>query len=800
MPEPYDPRVDNDEDDDDNNEVEDDFDDEVADGEDDEVGGDGKSRKRRRLRRAANPYIDDAAVVDEDESDELSDDEYEADLDEPAPKDVDLSNYRKVDSMRHPDSRDFDAVETAKKLVQIHMNRSQRSGYQGDSEYIAEHMLLPSIHDPSVWLQGREQDLCLHILRKYTKNEFKDEMAIMSAFTRENLPGYIYIEAKRMGDVQRAIENVSGIYTQTVKVVPIDDMVASLRIKAKDAELRPGAWVRMKKGKYAGDLAKVQAIVDAGSEVRVKLVPRVDFSARPTIAGGKRRKGAPVQPQKLFHPDQAPGARRDHQRNGYMFNNEFFDRDGYLEKDVKIATIDFLNINPTLEEISKFSGGLINQHSADLSSLAAKTNAEDLGIGENVEVVRGEMKDSTGKVSSLENGIATVITQIGPLKFDVNDLRKRFDEGDHVKVMSGSHAGETGLVIKILNSIVTLLSDSTLKPVGASDIGSGVSQAVAFDVYDFIQITQQDFGVVIKIENDMLSVINQFGNAVKLKAQHIMRKIDTKRAITSDSNGRAVSAGDMVVISDSSAGSRRGTVLCIFRSFVFVQSREAIENGGIFVAKNSTVSLLSGTCSNISMSSSGDGAGRFTGGRRPRRGGDPLISKTVTITGGPNKGYIGIVMDVTSNGARVELHTDNRTVNVDPAKLQVHGSATSHPPSDFSSGGGGSAYGSGSMTPLHPTSSARTPMHPGSKTPMHRGAAGGRTPNPYDGGSRTPAWDSGSRTPAYGGGRTPAWEAGSRTPAWESGSRTPGRDAAWDAASGTSTWSSSKGILSYPSH
>ncbi|KAJ1564543.1 hypothetical protein HK405_014603, partial [Cladochytrium tenue] len=121
--------------------------------------------------------------------------------------------------------------------------------------------------------------------------------------------------------------------------------------------------------------------------------------------------------------------------------------------------------------------------SADLSSLTAKSGADNRAIGENVEVVRGEMKDSTSKVSSLENGIATVITQVGALKFN------------------------------ILNGIVTLLSDSTLK-----------------------------------------------------------------------------------------------------------------------------------------KSSFGDGPGRFAGGRGPWSGRDPLISKTVTITGGPYKGYIGIVMDVTSNG------------------------------------------------------------------------------------------------------------------------------------------------------
>jgi transcription elongation factor SPT5 len=50
---------------------------------------------------------------------------------------------------------------------------------------------------------------------------------------------------------------------------------------------------------------------------------------------------------------------------------------------------------------------------------------------------------------------------------------------------------------------------------------------------------------------------------------------------------------------------------------------------------------------------------------------DPLIDKTVTIIGGPYKGYIGIVKECLDSGvARVELHTDFKIINVDRTKLQ----------------------------------------------------------------------------------------------------------------------------------
>jgi transcription elongation factor SPT5 len=184
--------------------------------------------------------------------------------------------------------------------------------------------------------------------------------------------------------------------------------------------------------------------------------------------------------------------------------------------------------------------------------------------------------------------------------------------------------------------------------------------------------------------------------------------------------------------------------------------------------------------------------GGFQGG--VGRGRDPLLAKTVTITSGPYKGYIGIVKDIYNEWARVELHTNSKLVKVERNSLQLPGDVSVRRTNN-------SYYG-------NRFDGGRTPMFGGSKTPMHRGD-GGMTPNAYaesgrtpawnpgsrtpawEAGSRTPAWETGSRTPGHNpGGRTPAWEAGSRTPAWETGSRTPGynpgsRTPAWEAGSRT---------------
>jgi transcription elongation factor SPT5 len=261
------------------------------------------------------------------------------------------------------------------------------------------------------------------------------------------------------------------------------------------------------------------------------------------------------------------------------------------------------------------------------------------------------------------------------------------------------------------------------------------------------------------MEKDTFTILDPYGNQQRIKQQQIQFKRDSTRAVTSDVNGKPVAQkDDVVVLDDQGSNRKQATVIHIYRAFVFLKAKETVDSTGVFVTKNTNIALISnkGTSSQpIFAQPMG----------RPR-GRDNLMAKTVTITGGPFKGYLGIVKDTTDSQARIELHTNNRVITVDKTRLNVVGSNGSNGPSrpDYESN---NRYGY----------EARTPMHgSGAKTPAasHGDWNGG--------GSRTPAWNSGSKTPAWdSGSKTPAWDSGSKTPAWDSGARTP----AWDGASGT---------------
>ena len=201
-----------------------------------------------------------------------------------------------------------------------------------------------------------------------------------------------------------------------------------------------------------------------------------------------------------------------------------------------------------------------------------------------------------------------------------------------------------------------------------------------------------------------------------------------------------------------------------------------------------------------------NGPGMMPPPQMMRTGGfDRAIGQTVIVRQGPYKGLLGIVKDTTDVTARVELHSNLRTVSLEKSKLTfktfslVSLSTNCSPQGnlsyeEFASRGRGFSREAptpgpswGGRTPAAGDFGGRTPAFggAGARTPAYRGD-GGRTPAWNAGSSsRTPAWTgSGSKTPAWGGAgnKTPAWgpAAGSRTPAWTaSGSRTPawgGRD------------------------
>jgi transcription elongation factor SPT5 len=325
-------------------------------------------------------------------------------------------------------------------------------------------------------------------MRKALEFEFADKpLQILSAFQRETLSGVIYVEARSQAAVQHACSGLIGVFmSRGVTLVPIEEMAALLTVKKKEVTLELGAWVRIKRGKYAGDLAQIVDMTENGDEVGIRFIPRIELTPRDDVDGKKRKKGATLTiharpPQKFFNFEEVAsvfGRKAITKRgNTYMFGGEQY-TNGYLEKDIKTSALITENVNPTLDEITKFAkqqdgtdgSSENNVNLAAIAEASRKAAIVVLQPGDNVEVFEGEQTGVHGVVESIVGEIALLRAEgleLEGQKVEVpaKSVRKRFKPGDHVKVMAGKNIDETGLVVNIKDNVVTFLSDMTLQEV-----------------------------------------------------------------------------------------------------------------------------------------------------------------------------------------------------------------------------------------------------------------------------------------------------------------------------------------------
>ncbi|KAJ4292876.1 transcription elongation factor spt5 [Collariella sp. IMI 366227] len=805
-------------------------------------------RKRRKDTRAAFFDIE-AEVDDEDEAEDEEKDgeEIEDFIDNAHPDDIaesgrldDDRRHRELDRRRELEAS-MDAEKTAEMLRARYGKRTHARGY-GEMTVVPKRLLLPSVDDPGIWAvrckEGKEREVVFSIMRRVEERlGTKNEVPITAAFERGGpnsvMKGYIYVEARRQNDIMIALDGILNVYPRTkMMLVELKDMPDLLRV-IKTPNLEPGSWVRLKKpAKHAGDLAQVLDVTENGLEARVRFIPRLDYGVRDDnlaalSADGKRKRPGvpgPRPPQRLFSEVEARKRHPRHiqgnpQTGTWTYMGEDFEN-GFQVKDIKIQQLEVKDVNPTLEEVTKFASGAEDgTENLDLKALAASLKDSSNNVayvpGDVIEVYAGEQTGVIGKAISVQGDIVTLKVTEGDLAGQTLEvpnrgLRKRFKLGDHVKVIGGSRfRDEVGMIVKISDDRVTLLTDQTNTEITvfskdlreASDIG-GQGSLGQYSLLDLVQLDPTTVGCIVKVDRESMVVLDQNGDTRQVMPSQIANKLPKRRtAVAADRNGSEIRLDD--VVREYGGQQRQGKIIHIHRSFIFLHSNATSENAGVFVTRAGNVNTVAAKGGRVNASAGPDlnamnpALKRNTtgnAGMQPPKsfGPDRAINQTVTIRRGGYKGLMGIVKDATDTHARVELHTKSKIITIPKADLIFKDKVTGKPIDIYSRGG---------------RAPARTPAWgrgetSGSRTPAW--GDGSRTVNPYDGnrtayggataygGSRTPAWSSSAKTPAHDGfghgSKTPAYGSSSSSDPW--GSKTPayGASAPTPGASGADSW------------
>lgn len=404
-----------------------------------------------------------------------------------------------------------------------------------DTNLAPQRLLLPSVDDPSIWgvkcKPGKEREVVFAIQKRIEQRiDSPKPLKITSAFERGGtMAGFIYVEAKTKAHAREAVDGLTSVFLgKDMLLVPIPEMPDLLRTR-KSKTIDPGNWVRIKRGKYQGDLAHVEEVHENGLEVTLKIVPREDYGnnedtnapmasgldnpvakRKRTNAFGKSNVTA-RPPPRLFNENEA---RKRHGRylqqvdnlssKKFQYQGNLYEG-GFLIKVFKVNQLHTEDVNPTLEEVSKFTiGQEEGADTLDLQKLAAtlkQSSADSYLPGDAVEIFSGEQRGVVGKAVSVRGEIATIRVTEGELvgqsvDAPVKDLRKRFREGDHVKVIGGSkYIDEVGMVVRIMDTRVTLLGDASNTEItvfskdlrAATDAGSS-KVGSKYDLHDLVQL------------------------------------------------------------------------------------------------------------------------------------------------------------------------------------------------------------------------------------------------------------------------------------------------------------------------
>ena len=474
-------------------------------------------------------FIEEEAEVDEDEDeeeegeDDIGDEVHPDDLLEANPADLDDRHHRELDIQRQA-QQNMDAEEMAREMDERYRRRDMASARRAATGAIPAAQ--PTIDDPNIWVlkcrPGKEREVIMSIMKRideYLRSGRK--CGVFSAFERGGaMSGYIYVEADAKQNMLSLVEGVIHLFLGTPPLsIEVKERPDLLR-KRKRTPLEPGKFVRMTKGFYKGDLAKIIEMNANGLECTVQLVPRLDYGLNEDANAAeqaKRKRGwgnknVDRPPPKLFNEVEAKKRHMKHltmsgsgsQKAFHYKGKDYIN--GFLLEEYKVNNISAENVNPKMEELQFFAAPAEDgADGMDLLAVQAAQKASQSGstfvTGDNVEVYDGEQKGLRGVTITSKGDIVTIKVTEGELKgrridTPVRTLRKLFREGDHVKVIGGSkYIDEVGMITRIRDDKITLLCDSTQEEITvfSKDLKRAADSATlgqdsSFDLYDLVQI------------------------------------------------------------------------------------------------------------------------------------------------------------------------------------------------------------------------------------------------------------------------------------------------------------------------
>merc|ERR1712137_196067 len=375
-----------------------------------------------------------------------------------------------------------------------------------------------------------------------------------------------------------------------------------------------GSWVRVKRGLYTGDLAMVHRVDQAKGKAWIKLVPRLDFSGdndADNEPGFKRKQRNRTKPPAVhFNRDDAIAAGKEVKpiRDDRLGENvDIMDRkkfmDGYLFKEAFVKGLEITNVNPSVEEVKKFQRSVSTEQIIASIERAKATKKQTIARGDNVIVLHGSLANVEARVEEVQEDFVIATPAIEGFKdqisVEINNIRKLFQKGDRVQVISGTHKGETGLIVNIEEEVVTIYSHETRKTMQV--LVADVQQCTAkrnirvalksYRLHDLVTVGHNSVGMITKVHTDGFTILETTGESKRVPLSDMGMKRNSH--VSFDKGHNQITARDEVIVVEGNYKGQEGTVKYVYRHHLFIESLGFPNNGGFFVVR-SNMTVASG--------------------------------------------------------------------------------------------------------------------------------------------------------------------------------------------------------------
>jgi transcription elongation factor SPT5 len=301
----------------------------------------------------------------------------------------------------------------------------------------------------------------------------------------------------------------------------------------------------------------------------------------------------------------------------------------------------------------------------------AGTKATKYFKGDRVRVIKGDLMNLEGEILK----ISPVALTVKPIRTEFSenvevlpsDCVKSFEKGEYVRVVDGKNAGKEGFVLSVEDNIATVMSDglqnmiqvfvndlvfcndSTRNIEVKTRIGKEIEQE--YVKFDLVKLNdRKTVGIVLGTATNGWKILDNFGIVKNVTTYQIEQKLNTRNNMTKNDKNQTFRLNDSVRILQGKYKGQTGIAKHIYSDLIFIYNPDVTQNMGVIIEKANNCFLLSSQRQN----------GKPIG----PKGKDTLIGQKCAIKTGPWKGYQGIVKDGNERTVRLELTSKCQIIDV----------------------------------------------------------------------------------------------------------------------------------------